>query len=65
MQKAPIDVEKILTGFQTLQRRVEHVIVEGTGSWLVPIRPDYFVSDLAAAMKLPVSGGRSEPVGLS
>jgi dethiobiotin synthetase len=27
--------------------------VEGTGGWLVPIRSDY-VSDLAAAMKLPV-----------
>jgi dethiobiotin synthetase len=54
MEKAPIDVEKILTAFQSLQRRVEHVIVEGTGGWLVPIRPDYFVSDLAAAMKLPV-----------
>jgi dethiobiotin synthetase len=54
MENAPIDVEKILTAFQSLQRRVEHVIVEGTGGWLVPIRPDYFVSDLAAAMKLPV-----------
>ena len=54
MEKAPIDVEKILTAFQSLQRRVEHVIVEGTGGWLVPIRPDYFVSDLASAMKLPV-----------
>ncbi|HEX4707738.1 MAG TPA: ATP-dependent dethiobiotin synthetase BioD, partial [Candidatus Udaeobacter sp.] len=27
---------------------------EGTGGWLVPIRSDYFVSDLAVAMKLPV-----------
>ena len=54
MEKAPIDVEKILAGFQTLQHRVEHVIVEGVGGWLVPIRSDYFVSDLAAAMKLPV-----------
>jgi dethiobiotin synthetase len=54
MEKAPIDVEKIFAAFQTLQERVEHVIVEGTGGWLVPIRPDYFVSDLAAAMKLPV-----------
>jgi len=54
MEKASIDVEKILASFQTLQERVEHVIVEGTGDWLVPIRPDYFVSDLAAAMKLPV-----------
>jgi dethiobiotin synthetase len=54
MEKAPIDVEKIFAAFQTLQERVEHVIVEGTGGWLVPIRADYFVSDLAAAMKLPV-----------
>ena len=54
MEKASIDVEKILASFQTLQERVEHVIVEGTGGWLVPTRPDYFVSDLAAAMKLPV-----------
>ena len=54
IEKLPIDVEKILAAFQTLQRRVEHVIVEGTGGWLVPIRPDYFVSDLAVAMKLPV-----------
>ncbi len=54
MEKASIDVEKILASFQTLQERVEHVIVEGTGGWLVPIRPDYFVSDLAAAMKLAV-----------
>ena len=54
MEKAPVDVEKILAAFQTLQERVEHIIVEGPGGWLVPIRPDYFVSDLAAAMKLPV-----------
>ena len=54
MEKAPIDVEKILAAFQTLQRRVEHVIVKGVGGWLVPIRSDYFVSDLAAAMKLQV-----------
>jgi dethiobiotin synthetase len=54
MEKAPIDVEKILAAFQTLQRRVEHVIIEGVGGWLVPIRSDYFVGDLAAAMKLPI-----------
>ena len=24
------------------------------GGWMVPIRPDYFISDLAVAMKLPV-----------
>jgi dethiobiotin synthetase len=54
MEKAQIDVEKVLAAFQTLQRCVEHVIVEGVGGWLVPIRADYFTSDLAVAMKLPV-----------
>jgi dethiobiotin synthetase len=54
VERVPINVEQILSAFQALQNRVEHVIVEGTGGWLVPIRSDYFVSDLAAAMKLPV-----------
>ncbi len=54
IEKVTIDIEQILSAFQSLQNRVEHVIVEGTGGWLVPIRSDYFVSDLAAAMKLPV-----------
>jgi dethiobiotin synthetase len=26
----------------------------GTGGWLVPIRLDYFISDLALALELPV-----------
>jgi dethiobiotin synthetase len=54
MEKVTIDTEKVLAAFHALQERVEHVVVEGTGGWLVPIRSDYFVSDLAAAMKLPV-----------
>jgi dethiobiotin synthetase len=54
MEKVTIDIEQILSAFHTLQERVEHVIVEGTGGWLVPIRSNYFGSDLAAAMKLPV-----------
>jgi dethiobiotin synthetase len=54
MEKVTIDIEQILSAFHALQERVEYVIVEGTGGWLVPIRSDYFVSDLAVAMKLPV-----------
>ena len=53
-EKIPVDIEQILSGFQRLQDKVEHVIVEGVGGWLVPIRSDYFVADLAAAMKLRV-----------
>jgi dethiobiotin synthetase len=54
MEKVDIDIDHILAAFYSLQNRVQHVIVEGTGGWMVPIRRNYFVSDLAAAMKLPV-----------
>jgi dethiobiotin synthetase len=54
MEELDIDIERILTAFRALQNRVEHVIVEGVGGWLVPIRSDYFMSDLAAEMSLPV-----------
>jgi dethiobiotin synthetase len=54
MEKVDIDIDRILAAFHGLQSRVECVIVEGTGGWMVPIQHNYFVSDLAAAMKLPV-----------
>jgi dethiobiotin synthetase len=53
-EQVSIDIERILAAFHALQNQVEHVIVEGVGGWLVPIRSDYFVSDLAVEMKLPV-----------
>ena len=49
-----IDIERILAAFHALQNQVEHVLVEGVGGWLVPVRYDYFVSDLAVEMALPV-----------
>ncbi|MBA2432774.1 MAG: dethiobiotin synthase [Chthoniobacterales bacterium] len=48
------DVPQLLTRFADLQKRYDFVVVEGVGGWLVPIRQKYFVSDLAAEMKLPV-----------
>ena len=54
MEKVDIDIDRVLAAFHSLQSRVEHVIVEGTGGWMVPIQRNYFVSDLAAVMKLPV-----------
>jgi dethiobiotin synthetase len=54
MEEVKIDIEHIQAVFHGIQNRVEHVIVEGVGGWLVPIRSDYFMSDLAAQMKLPI-----------
>lgn len=54
LEKVAIDVDRILAAFSILQGDVEYVIVEGTGGWMVPLRSNYFVGDLAAAMKLQV-----------
>jgi dethiobiotin synthetase len=54
LEKVTIDTEQILSAFHALQERVEYVVMEGIGGWLVPIRSNYFGSDLAAAMKMPV-----------
>jgi dethiobiotin synthetase len=54
MEEVNINIGQILAAFRALQNRVDHVIVEGVGGWLVPIRPDYFVSDLVVEMGLPV-----------
>jgi dethiobiotin synthetase len=53
-EEVNINIEQILAAFRALQNRVDHVIVEGVGGWLVPIRSDYFVSDLVVEMGLPV-----------
>jgi dethiobiotin synthetase len=49
-----VNIDRLVSAFQALQKRVQHVVVEGVGGWLVPIREDYFVSDLASALGLPV-----------
>ena len=49
-----IKPQRLLDGLRDLQQRFEFVVVEGVGGWLVPIQRGYFVSDLAAAMRLPV-----------
>ena len=54
IEEVNIDTGRVVAAFSALQNRVDHVIVEGVGGWLVPIRSDYFVSDLAVEMDLPV-----------
>jgi len=49
-----VETAPLLAGLTALQRRFDFVVVEGVGGWLVPIREDYFVSDLAEEMGLPV-----------
>lgn len=49
-----VDIPFILEKFTALQSRFPRVIVEGAGGWRVPIRRDYFISDLAAEFALPI-----------
>ena len=49
-----IDLDAIREYFAKLRKAHRSLLVEGVGGWLVPIRRDYFVSDLAVEFGLPV-----------
>lgn len=55
MEGVEIEPESLVAAFEKLARRFEFIVVEGVGGWMVPIREDYFVADLARAMDLPVA----------
>jgi dethiobiotin synthetase len=65
MEKVTIDIEQILSAFRTLQERVEYVVVEGTGGWLVPIRSKLFWQRFGRGNEAAGSCGRTKPAGLS
>jgi len=54
IEDVKIDVEQLVGALRALQAQVDNVFVEGVGGWMVPIRADYFVRDLAMEMRLPV-----------
>ncbi len=54
VERREIDLQLIREQFGRLRARFDLVVVEGVGGWLVPIRDDYFASDLAAELQLPV-----------
>lgn len=49
-----IDVSKILRAYRQLGRQYDTILVEGVGGLCVPVRDDYFVSDLIRDLGLPV-----------
>jgi dethiobiotin synthetase len=54
IENVQFKLEAVMEAFRALQGSVEHVFVEGVGGWLVPITADFFVSDLARELRLPV-----------
>ncbi len=55
IENRAIDLALIREAFERARAKHENVIVEGAGGWLVPIARDYYVSDLAVEMGLPVA----------
>jgi dethiobiotin synthetase len=54
VEHVDVEIEFLLDHFQKMNRRFDLLLVEGVGGWMVPITKNYFVSDLAVTMKLPV-----------
>ncbi|HEX7518033.1 MAG TPA: dethiobiotin synthase [Chthoniobacterales bacterium] len=54
IEQVVIDEQRLVDALHKLEDCFDFVVVEGVGGWLVPIRGDFFVSDLATRMKLPV-----------
>jgi dethiobiotin synthetase len=54
IEEVVIDEHRLVDALRRLEDCFDFVLVEGVGGWLVPIRCDFFMSDLAAQLKLPV-----------
>ncbi len=49
-----IAIDSILENFRKLQARHNQILVEGDGGLMVPLKPDYFITDLIRDMDLPL-----------
>lgn len=54
IEKRGVEIQRIKNCYRRLSERYEVMIVEGIGGLLVPIRRDYFVSDLIKELGLPI-----------
>ena len=54
IEKVAIEEQRLVEALRKLEDGFDFVLVEGVGGWLVPIRRDFFMSDLAAQLGLPV-----------
>lgn len=54
MEDTEVDTELLKERFKTLAGRYETVLVEGIGGLMVPIKPGYFVADMARDFGLPL-----------
>lgn len=52
--KIKIEIPRIIAAYKQLSQKHQFVVVEGIGGLLVPIKEDYFVSDLILDLGLPL-----------
>ncbi len=52
LEKKNIDLDRVMVAYKELCRRHSFLVVEGVGGLLVPLKRDFFVSDLIVRMKL-------------
>ena len=55
IENRAVDLDLIRDTFARLRETHRSLIVEGAGGWLVPIRRDFFISDLAEEFGLPIA----------
>ena len=54
MANQSLDIDLIMENFRRLQTRYNQMLVEGIGGLMVPLKPNYLVSDLIKDMQLPL-----------
>jgi dethiobiotin synthetase len=54
LENKSIQPADLIASYQTIAAKYNPVLVEGAGGWEVPITQNYFISDLAKDLNLPV-----------
>lgn len=54
LDNTEIDPTSVIASYHQISGKYDQVLVEGAGGWEVPLRADYFISDLAKDLQLPV-----------
>ena len=53
MEEKEVDIDLIINKFEQLSKKYDRIVVEGIGGILVPLKKDYFVTDLIKRLGLP------------
>ncbi len=54
MANVPFDFQAVMTAWEKLATRYDHLLVEGAGGWEVPVTVDQTMADVAVRLGLPV-----------